>query len=146
MSARSRSTILVATDEGLHVAKGGHVTRADDLAGREVGALAARHEGWWALVGGRELWQSADASHWTRAAILPTRKARCLAATPTGLLVGTARAHLLRLEGDRFVPISSFDAAPEREAWYTPWGEPADVRSISAGAGGVVYVNAGGAR
>src|SRR5213593_1928350 len=41
-----------------------------------------------------------------------------------------------RLEVD-----SSFDAAEGREAWHTPWGAPADVRSISSGADGAVYVN-----
>ena len=141
MSTRKRSMILVATDEGLHVVRGEGATRADDLAGRGVGALVAGGGNWWAIVEGRELWRSADGLRWASAATLPKRKATCLAATPTGLLVGTARAHLLRLEGERLAPVSSFDGAEGRPAWYTPWGAPADVRSISVGARGVVYVN-----
>src|SRR4030095_8663029 len=36
---------------------------------------------------------------WARVASTGRRRATCLAATPAGLLVGTARAHLLRLAG-----------------------------------------------
>ena len=134
--------ILVATDEGLHVVNGDGTARADDLAGREVGALAADGGGWWAVVGGRELWRGEAETHrWSLAATLPREKATCLAASPAGLLVGTARAHLLRLQQDRLVPVRSFDEADGRDAWYTPWGAPADVRSISAGADGALYVN-----
>jgi photosystem II stability/assembly factor-like uncharacterized protein len=141
MSVNTARTILVATDEGLHLVNGEGAARVDDLAGREVGALAAGGDGWWALVEGRELWRSADGSRWSMFAQVPKRKATCLAATPAGLLVGTARAHLLRLDADRLVPVPSFEDAEGRKAWYTPWGAPADVRSISAGADGAVYVN-----
>jgi hypothetical protein len=53
--------ILVATDGGLHVVSGDGTARAEDLAGREVGAPAADGEGWWAIVEGRELWRGAEA-------------------------------------------------------------------------------------
>lgn len=141
MSTQSRRTILVATDEGLHVVNGAGAARVDDLAGREVRALGAGGEGWWAIVEGRELWRSDEGYRWSKAATVPKRKATCLAATPAGLLVGAARAHLLRLERDQLVPVPSFDEAEGRDAWYTPWGAPADVRSISGGARGMVYVN-----
>jgi hypothetical protein len=55
--------------------------------------------------------------------------------------VGTASAHLLRLEGERLVPVSAFESVESRDAWYTPWGVPADVRSISAGTDDRLYVN-----
>ena len=133
--------ILVGTEEGLHVVRGEGATRVDDLAGRDVRALVAGSGSWWAIVEGRELWRSADGLRWVSAATLPKRKATCLAATRARLLVGTARARLLRLEGKRLAPVPSFDEAEGRETWYTPWGAPADVRSISVGARGVVYVN-----
>ena len=141
MSLNTPRTILVATDEGLHLVNGEGAARVDDLAGRQVEALAPDGDGWWALVEGREVWRSADRSRWSMYATVPKRKATCLAATPAALLVGTARAHLLRFEADRLVPVSSFDDAEGRDAWYTPWGAPADVRSISAGADGALYVN-----
>jgi len=141
MSTHSPRTILVATDEGLHLVSGEGTARVDDLAGREVRALAGGSDGWWAIVEGRELWRSVEGSRWLLAATVPKRKAACLAVTPAGLLVGTERGHLLRLERDRLVAVPPFEEAEGREAWYTPWGAPADVRSISAGADGAVYVN-----
>jgi hypothetical protein len=138
-----RTTILAGTEEGLHVWKEERAVAVDDLAGREVSALAIDGGHWWAIVDGRELWQSADALRWTPVATVPKGKPRatCLASTSAGLLVGTARAHLARLEAGRLVPIASFDEAKGRDAWYTPWGAPADVRSISADGDGRVYVN-----
>ena len=48
MSMSSPRTILVATDEGLHLVNGEGAARVDDLTGRKVGALAAGGDGWWA--------------------------------------------------------------------------------------------------
>ncbi len=140
MKTQSEGTILVATDEGLHVVDGKGAARLDSLAGRAVGALAGGRDGWWAIVEGRELWRSDAGRDWSTVATVPKRKATCLAMTPEGPLVGTTRAHLLRLHRDRLELVQSFDEVEGREAWYTPWGAPADVRSISA-AGGAIYVN-----
>ena len=141
MGTHWRGKMLVATDEGLHLVDGAGAARVDDLAGREVRALAEGGEGWWAIVGERELWRSAEGRRWSPAATVPKRRATCLGAPPSGLLVGTARAHLLGLERDRLEPVSSFEEAGGRRTWYTPWGAPADVRSISARARSGVYVN-----
>ncbi len=141
MGTTGERRILVATDEGLHVCADAGATRVDELAGRAVGALAGGAGGWWVVVERHELWRSADGARWSLAAKVAKNTVTCLGATPAGLLVGTARAHLLRLERDRLVPVPSFDEAEGRAAWYTPWGAPADVRSISAGPDGSVYVN-----
>src|SRR5262245_65423159 len=99
-------TILVATDAGLHIfeidndAGASEARRVDDLTGREVIALESNGGGPWAVVDGRELWRRASKG-WSSVASTGRRKATCLAATARGLLVGTTRAHLLRLEGDR---------------------------------------------
>jgi hypothetical protein len=136
------NVIFVATEEGLSIVDGERVARPDALAGRAVGALAAGAPGeWWALVDRCELWQSRDGRDWSCVAKSPRRKTTCLAPTAAGLLVGTARAHLLRFERGGLLPVPSFDAAEGRSAWYTPWGAPADVRSISAAPDGAVYVN-----
>ncbi len=138
-----RRTILAGTEEGLHVWADGRTTAVDELAGREVSALAEDGGQWWAIAAGRELWCSEDALRWTLVAKVAKGKPRatCLASTSAGLLVGTARAHLARLVDGRLVPLASFDEAEGREAWYTPWGAPADVRSISADGPRAVYVN-----
>jgi hypothetical protein len=141
MDTGSERMIVVATEEGLHLVDEGGATRVDDLAGQSVLGLAMEGRTCWALVAGRELWRSVDGLRWSRAATTGRRKATCLSATPAGLLVGTARAHLLRVSEERLSPVPSFEKAEGREAWYTPWGAPADVRSISAGLDGRIYVN-----
>jgi len=133
--------ILIATDDGLHVLDGDNARSVDDLAGRGVLALAWHDAALWALVDGREVWRSEDMLGWSRVATVPKRRATCLATSPGGLLVGTAGAHLLRLEDARLVAIPSFDSAEGRSEWYTPWGAPADVRSISDSGSGSLYVN-----
>lgn len=136
-------TVVVATDDGLHefdIGVSGRGRRIDAIAGREVVALELGGGGPWAIVDGKELWRGADGT-WAPIASTGRRRATCLAATPAGVLVGTAGAHLLRVEGDRLVPVSGFSQAEGRQAWYTPWGAPADVRSVSAGPDGAIYVN-----
>src|SRR5262245_2663012 len=140
MGTSGQGRMLVATAEGLSIISGERAARVDELEGRNVTGLARDAAGWWALVDGRELWRSADESRWDAAVPVPKPKATCIASTPGGLLVGTSRAHLLRPEGDALVRVESFDRAEGRDAWYTPWGAPADTRSISAG-DGAVYVN-----
>ena len=134
--------ILVATDEGLHRWDDGGTTRVEALSGRAVGALAAGADAWWAIVEGREVWRSPDGTRWAPAtAVPPKRTATCLGLMPKRLWVGTAGAHLLCLEGDRLMPVPPFEEVDGRGAWHTPWGAPADVRSISADPDGRVYVN-----
>lgn len=137
-------TIVVATDKGLYVFDTGRSHddghRVDELAGREVRALELGGAGPWAIADGKELWREAG-GRWSRVASTGRRRATCLAATPGGMFIGTARAQLLHLEEDKLVPVGGFDRAEGREAWYTPWGAPADVRSISGGSDGSIYVN-----
>jgi hypothetical protein len=140
MSAQHGPGILAATDEGLHVIEAPGPVRVDELAGRAVPALAVDGDRRWAIADGKELWGSAGGARWSLVAKVPRRRATCLGATPGGLLIGTSGAHLLRLDGDRLAPVGSFDEAEGRAAWHTPWGAPADTRSISAG-DGAVYVN-----
>jgi hypothetical protein len=57
------------------------------------------------------------------------------------LLIGTEQAHLLRLTAAGPTRVESFDAVQGREAWYTPWGDPADVRSVAVARDGAIHVN-----
>lgn len=65
----------------------------------------------------------------------------------TDLYVGTTQAHLrhasLASPGGEveLVPVDGFEAAPGRAEWYTPWGGPADVRSIAGADDGTLLVN-----
>jgi hypothetical protein len=65
----------------------------------------------------------------------------CLCPIPSGLLVGTSEAHLARVADGMVEPIDSFERTEGREHWYTPWGGPPDVRSMSRGDDGTIYAN-----
>jgi hypothetical protein len=148
VSVITAEKILVGTDRGLFVftprpVGTEHQTPRDetDLAGREVIALARDQASTWSLVGGRAVWRASEDGGWEQVARVTGPAATCLAVTPHGVLVGTDKAHVRRLEDGRLTPMPAFDAAEGRKAWYTPWGAPPAVRSISAGPDGVIYVN-----
>jgi photosystem II stability/assembly factor-like uncharacterized protein len=132
--------ILVGTAGGLWTLDGDTAVADETLAGRPVTALAREGATLWAVVDGATLWQSRNGA-WTQRAAIAGPPATCLAPTTTGLLVGTEQAHLLRLSGDKLAPITSFDTAEGRASWYTPWGDPADVRSIAVALDGTIHVN-----
>jgi photosystem II stability/assembly factor-like uncharacterized protein len=120
--------ILVGTATGLHRVEGG-----SDLAGREITALA----GDWALVDGRAVWHGEVAGEVPEGCL-----ASCL--LPVGddaAMVGTDDGHLWRISASGAELVDGFETAPGREAWYTPWGGPAGVRSLAAGSDGTLYVN-----
>jgi photosystem II stability/assembly factor-like uncharacterized protein len=132
--------IEIGTRDGLWELAGDRVSCVDAFAGKCLTALAADGPRDWAIVDGRALWECTG-SVWTQRATIEGPEATCLAATPEGLLIGTEQAHLLRLAGERPAPVESFDTTDGRAAWYTPWGDPADVRSIAVALDGTVYVN-----
>jgi len=138
MSRRPRWRLLVGTADGLHEFG---VRERSHLNGHEVSALAGDDRGWWALVDGRTVGRSGDGGSWEEWAALPDGGGTCLALTPAGLLVGTAGAHLFRLEGRRLVEVEGFEQVEGRREWYTPWGDPPDTRSIAADPAGALYVN-----
>jgi hypothetical protein len=132
--------ILVGTAGGLWTLHGDTAVADETLAGRPVTALAREGTTLWAVVHGTTLWERCDGA-WTQRAAIAEPPATCVAPTAAGMLVGTEQAHLLRLAGDKLVPVASFDTAEGRASWYTPWGDPADVRSIAVALDGTIHVN-----
>jgi photosystem II stability/assembly factor-like uncharacterized protein len=133
--------ILVGTEGGMREFGPNERPAREAFAGRTVTALArdARHT--WALIDGREVWIE-EGERWQKRAAIEGPPATCLVPEATGLLVGTQTAHLLRLTGDRLEPIESFERVEGRQAWHTPWGDPADVRSLAVDpVDGTIYVN-----
>jgi hypothetical protein len=128
-------TILVATVDGLHDPTR---ERPPELGGHDITALDA--SGGWAVADGKALHQRTGES-WREVAVVPGDPATALVATPSGVFVGTAGAHLLRLDGDALVPVPGFDTAPGRDTWGTPWGGPPDVRSMAAAPDGTLFIN-----
>jgi hypothetical protein len=132
--------ILVGTESGLWDLRGEALEPVDAFAARTVTALARNGADIWAIVDGRTLWHGA-AGRWKERAALGERAATCMAATADSLLIGTAEAHLLRVVGERVEPVEAFETVDGRDEWHTPWGDPADVRSIAVARDGTIHVN-----
>ena len=133
--------ILVGTSAGLWDIVAGGPVAVEALAGRDVVALAREGVRTLAIVDGHDLWATYAGGPWEPVAAVEGPSATCLAATAGELLVGTEQAHLRRLVGSRIEPVPSFESIEGRETWYTPWGDPADVRSIAVDRAGAIYVN-----
>ena len=128
-------TILAGTAAGLVDVERGAVV---DLAGRDVWAAA----GGWAVLDRREVARPGGGGP---AGPAPGDAAlNCVAAAPDdpegAALVGTAEAHLYRA-GAAWERVEGFEEADGRDEWYTPWGGPPDVRSVSSGPDGTMLVN-----
>jgi hypothetical protein len=132
---------LIGTDEGLwNISPDGSGGPAA-LAGLPVTALAGADNRTWAIVKGHEIWMTETGARWQEVAAVERWPATCLAPTPSGLFIGTEQAHLLRFADGRLEPVETFESVEGRETWYTPWGDPADVRSITADPRGTLFVN-----
>lgn len=127
--------VLAGTPAGLVDVDAAEVV---DLASRDVWAV----QGGWAVVDRREVARVGDGGASTAA---PGGAAlTCVAPAPDdpsgAALVGTAGAHLLRAAG-AWERLEGFEQAGGRSDWYTPWGGPPDVRSVSTAPDGTVLVN-----
>jgi len=138
--------ILVGTASGLWqlaagTSRSGNAdTSVETLAGRSVKALALDGASAWAVVEGSEIWERRDGA-WNVRGSLDDPAPTCVAPTPAGVLVGTEQAHLFRLTSAGPERVESFESAEGRAAWYTPWGDPADVRSIAVATDATIHVN-----
>ena len=104
-------------------------------------ALARGPADWWAVTDEHKLWTSTDGRAWSEETSIRGLRANCVLPFEGGALVGTSEAHLVRVAGGKSERVRSFDAVKTRDDWYTPWGGPADVRSLSAGPEGTAYAN-----
>jgi len=133
--------LLVGTAEGLWESGPHGLGSIEAFAGRSVDAVARAESRRWAVVDQRSVWCSEADGAWKPVAALEADLVTCVAPTPAGLLVGTAGAHLYRLSEGRFERVKAFESVAGRDAWYTPWGDPADARSIACDVAGTIYVN-----
>ena len=133
--------MLLGTEGGLWELRGDALEPVEEFAGREVTALARDGARAWAVVGGRVLWTTRGRGGWREHASIDGPAATCLAPTPGGLLVGTGQARLLRLVNGKLSRVEAFEAVEGRDEWYTPWGDPADVRSIAVATDGTLHAN-----
>lgn len=132
------TTIVAGTRDGLCLLDGQDEVR--ELAGREITALYKVGGAILAIADERELVRI-DAGGVTSLAVSREHRLLCLAVADGETFVGTASAHLLRLENGELHQIDPFEKAPTRDRWHTPWGGPPDVRSMSEAADRTLYVN-----
>ena len=133
--------LLVGTAEGLWETRPHGLASVEAFAGRSVDALARDEIRTWAVVGKRSVWGCDADGTWSPLGALEEDVATCVAPTPAGLLVGTEGARLYRLSKGRCERVIAFESVADRDTWYTPWGDPPDVRSIALDVGGTIYVN-----
>lgn len=133
-----KPTVLVGTKDGL--LELGPRPRTH-LPGQRITAIAVDRGRWWVAIDDRGIWRAGAGRRWEHVADSHDLPVTCLLPRPSGVLVGTEGGHLLRLQGRALRTVDSFEAVDGRRRWYTPWGDPADVRSLAADRGGRVYVN-----
>jgi hypothetical protein len=123
--------ILVGTNDGLHVFGPDGRRSGSELLGRQISALAPQGSELWAILDHAEVWHAAGIDLWFHVGTLEGLEGECLADTRAGVIVGSSEARLFRVVGEGLEPVLAFDQAEGRPDWFTPWGGPPAVRSIS---------------
>jgi hypothetical protein len=136
---------FVATERGLlslPVESGSEGTDFDERLGqRDVRAVAVNGDETWVVLEGRSIAFRRASGAWTEIPASGIHAPTCLLSSTEGLLVGTEEAHVLRLHRGALVPVDAFESVAGRDAWYTPWGGPAAVRSMTQDLAGRLHVN-----
>ena len=133
--------VLVGTAKGLWQLSAGVLQPIPSFPARSVTGVVQNGDEAWAILEGGALWHATGDDSWRERASIDGPSATCLASTPKGLLLGTEQAHLLQWTEGHLVQIGAFETVQGREKWHTPWGDPADVRSIAGAHDGTLYVN-----
>lgn len=120
----------MATPDGYHVftSSGEHHTQLD---GHSVDCFArGPGDTWLAIVDRREVRRHAADGSWVTLATADVDLSSLLAVAGT-VFAGTYDARLHRLDGERLVPVESFDRVAKRHEWHQV-GVALNVRSMSA--------------
>lgn len=130
--------LRLGTEDGLRELSPHNSVR---LPGRSVHALGHHGATGWALADRRTIWQQIRGEEWQVVAELDRVRGHCIFVDEEGPLVGTSEAHLFRLHDGALRRLASFDEAPTRGDWFTPWGGAPAVRSVAVDPRGTLYVN-----
>ncbi len=137
MSTTTTDRVVVGSHDGLHVI--GQEQDTHLFEGTAVTAACSDGGVIWALTERRHLYRC-DGDQIERVASLDRPVGTCLASHRDTLWVGGDDAGLWRLEDSTLEVVDSFQHAPTRDEWSTPWGGPPSVFSI-ADNGSEVYVS-----
>jgi hypothetical protein len=107
------------------------------IEGTRINHIARHGDSWWALDGKNRVYRNGEIL-----ATLPEgTKALCIQPTPETVWVGADGARLFAVEDGEVKEDEFISQAPGRETWYTPWGGPPAVRSMTLDADRTLYVN-----
>ncbi|MGH8946829.1 MAG: WD40/YVTN/BNR-like repeat-containing protein [Acidimicrobiia bacterium] len=124
--------LLIGTSAGAFRADGGSL-----IEGTRINHLALAGDSWWAADGKGRIHRDGAV-----VAEMPDRATPlCIQPTPETVWIGADEARLYGYEHGAITEDEYFREAPGRERWYTPWGAPADVRSMALDADHTLYVN-----
>ena len=127
---------FAATTSGLVAIDDGGATQ---LEGRDVRAVAVGGDRWWAVADDELVTRADGEDDWAPTPDLEF-EARCVLPAGDAALVGTSEAHLFLVDAHGAELVEGFETVEGRGDWFTPWGGPPDVRSISE-AGGRTHAN-----
>lgn len=107
------------------------------IEGTRINHMAADGGGWWALDGKSRVHHDGEV-----VATLPEgRAALCIQPSRGISWIGSSGASLFEHDGTTVTEDEFFADAPGRSDWYTPWGDPPDVRSMALDADHTLYIN-----
>lgn len=112
-------------------------TSAPIIAGTRINHLAKQDGSWWALDGKSGIHLDGEQV----AEMPPGATPLCIQPTPETVWIGADKGRLFGYEGGSIAEDEFFADAPGRSDWYTPWGAPADVRSMTLDADHTLYIN-----
>lgn len=132
--------LIVGTNEGLFLFS--QSEQRIELADHTIKAIAPSLNGLWAVVDQKSVWYRNERGEWQVVASTgQDLQPLCILPLNGKVLVGTTEAHLLVIAHGSIELVNSFDLAPGRDKWYTPWGGSPDVRSLAVGTRGELYAN-----
>ena len=131
-------SFVVATDDGLfHLDEDGNTRKLVEGPFRHA---VAADDGAVALAADGTLWNVDDDGAAEFEQLPPTRGAlTCVLVNGADVWAGTATGHLLLVREGELTPVPSFDAMEGRDRWHTPWGGPAEVRSLDVDEDDVLF-------
>ena len=129
--------VLAATEDGLYL-----ISDNDEpelLAPGAMRHVVATDEGSVALAASGTLW-SIDGDGASEFDELGIDSPTCLLLDGEAIWIGTELAKLVTVRGPEVTVVKAFGDVEGCEAWYTPWGAPAAIRSMDIDDEGVIYV------
>ena len=124
--------LLIGTSTGVR-----HLDGAAVIEGTRINHVAQGKDAWWAVDGKGRVHRNGEVLATMPKGVIPL----CIQPTPDTVWIGANEGRLFGLDHDILTEDEFFATAPGRESWYTPWGAPADVRSLTLDADDTLYIN-----